>query len=31
VLNVRFNIGTIETDRETRDLKNVRAMIRTFY
>lgn len=31
VLNVRFNIGTLETDREKRDVKNVRAMISTFY
>jgi hypothetical protein len=30
-LSVRFNLGTTETDRATRDVKNVRLNFRTFY
>jgi hypothetical protein len=31
LLNLRFNIGTLESEDETRDVKNVRATLRTYY
>jgi hypothetical protein len=31
LLTLRFNLGTVETDAETRDVKNVRLTLRTFY
>jgi hypothetical protein len=31
LLTLRFNLGKVETDQETRDVKNVRLTFRTFY
>jgi hypothetical protein len=31
LLTLRFNLGTVETDQETRDVKNVRLNLRTYY
>jgi hypothetical protein len=30
-LSLRFNVGTVESDRETRDVKNIRLTFRTYY
>ncbi len=31
LLTLRFNLGTVETDQDTRDVKNIRLTFRTFY